>query len=139
MSIISKTISIKTRGDCDIIDITADVAREIEKSDVHDGNILVFITGSTAGVTTVEYEPGLISDLQNAFERIIPRDIAYNHDMRWQDGNGHAHVRASILGASLLVPFNDQRMGLGTWQQIVVVDFDNRPRTRNILLQISGE
>ena len=139
MIIINKTINIKTKGDCDIINITGEVAREVQNTDIINGNVLIFITGSTAGVTTIEYEPGLISDLKNAFERLIPRDITYDHDMRWHDGNGHSHVRASILGASLQVPFNHKQIELGTWQQIVVVDFDNRPRTRNILLQIMGE
>jgi secondary thiamine-phosphate synthase enzyme len=139
MSVINKTININTKGDCDIINITNEVAREVQNTDILNGNVLIFITGSTAGVTTIEYEPGLINDLKNAFERLIPRDITYDHDMRWHDGNGHSHVRASILGASLQVPFYNKKIELGTWQQIVVVDFDNKPRTRNILLQIMGE
>ena len=139
MSVITREIYIETRGDCDIIDITPDVASALEKSEIDSGTVTVFITGSTAGVTTVEYEPGLVQDLKNAFNRLIPQDMNYHHDMRWHDGNGHAHVRASLLGAALVVPFNNRKMELGTWQQIIVMDFDNRPRKRNILLQIMGE
>jgi secondary thiamine-phosphate synthase enzyme len=139
MKVITRIINIETRGDCDIIDITPDVAAELEKADIYNGTVTVFITGSTAGVTTIEYEPGLINDLKNAFDRLVPRDINYDHDMRWHDGNGHAHVRASILGASLVIPFNSKKMELGTWQQIIIVDFDNRPRKRSILLQLMGE
>jgi secondary thiamine-phosphate synthase enzyme len=138
MNVTTREIYIETGGDCDIIDITPDVAAALEKSEIDNGTVTVFITGSTAGVTTVEYEPGLIQDLKNAFNRLIPQDMNYNHDMRWHDGNGHAHVRASLLGASLVVPFNNRKMELGTWQQIIVIDFDNRPRKRNILLQIMG-
>jgi secondary thiamine-phosphate synthase enzyme len=139
MKILSKTISVKTRGDCDIIDITSDVAKEVSASGIGSGTVTVFITGSTAGVTTIEYEPGLIEDLKRAFDKIIPSSVPYEHNKRWGDGNGHAHVRASMLGASFVVPFSDKELALGTWQQIVVVDFDNRPRTRNIRLQIMGE
>jgi secondary thiamine-phosphate synthase enzyme len=138
MNVTTREIYIETGGDCDIIDITPDVAAALEKSEIDNGTVTVFITGSTAGVTTVEYEPGLVQDLKNAFNRLIPQDMNYNHDMRWHDGNGHAHVRASLLGASLVVPFNNRKMELGTWQQIIVIDFDNRPRKRNILLQIMG-
>jgi secondary thiamine-phosphate synthase enzyme len=139
MNVATRTIDVSTRGDCDIIDITADIARELDNADIDNGTVTIFITGSTAGVTTIEYEPGLIKDLKNAFDRLIPQNISYDHDMRWHDGNGHAHVRASILGASLVVPFNNKRMELGTWQQIIIVDFDNRPRKRDILLQIMGD
>jgi secondary thiamine-phosphate synthase enzyme len=139
MNVATRTIDVSTRGDCDIIDITADIARELDNADIDNGTVTIFITGSTAGVTTIEYEPGLINDLKNAFDRLIPQNISYDHDMRWHDGNGHAHVRASILGASLVVPFNNKRMELGTWQQIIIVDFDNRPRKRDILLQIMGD
>jgi secondary thiamine-phosphate synthase enzyme len=139
MNVATRTIDVSTRGDCDIIDITADIARELDNADIDNGTVTIFITGSTAGVTTIEYEPGLIKDLKNAFDRLIPQNISYDHDMRWHDGNGHAHVRASILGASLVVPFNNKRMELGTWQQIIIVDFDNRPRKRDIMLEIMGD
>ncbi len=135
----SKTLQFSSKGNCDIIDITSRVGQAIHESGVDSGTVTVFITGSTAGVTTVEYEPGLIDDLDKLFERIAPKDIAYGHDARWGDGNGHSHVRASLLGPSLTVPFSGKRMMLGTWQQIIVIDFDNRPRNRTVLLQIMGE
>ena len=135
----SKRIQLSSKGNCDIIDITPQVSQAVQESDISDGTATVFITGSTAGVTTVEYEPGLIGDLHGLFERIVPRGIKYGHDMRWGDGNGYSHVRASLLGASLVVPFTDKSLMLGTWQQIIVIDFDNRPRNRTVLLQIMGE
>jgi len=135
----SKTLQFSSKGNCDIIDITQQVGQAIYDSGVDSGTVTVFITGSTAGVTTVEYEPGLIDDLDKLFERIAPKNISYGHDARWGDGNGHSHVRASLLGSSLVVPFSSKRMMLGTWQQIIVVDFDNRPRNRTVMLQIMGE
>jgi secondary thiamine-phosphate synthase enzyme len=135
----SVTLQFSSRGNCDIIDITPQVSQAIYECGVDSGTVTVFITGSTAGVTTVEYEPGLIGDLDTLFERIAPRDIPYGHDARWGDGNGHSHVRASLLGASLVLPFNNKNLMLGTWQQIIVIDFDNRPRNRTVLLQIMGE
>ncbi|MDY6911410.1 MAG: secondary thiamine-phosphate synthase enzyme YjbQ [Chloroflexota bacterium] len=135
----SKRIQIKSGGNCEIIDITQEISRTISESDCKDGIVTVFVAGSTAGVTTVEYEPGLVSDLQAAFERLAPQGIPYGHDQRWGDGNGHSHVRASLLGASLVIPFTAGQPELGTWQQIVVIDFDNRPRTRPVILQIMGE
>ena len=135
----SKTLQFSSKGNCDIIDITPQVGQAIYESSVDSGTVTVFITGSTAGVTTVEYEPGLIDDLEKLFERIAPRNIPYGHDARWGDGNGHSHVRASLLGSSLVVPFNSKRMMLGTWQQIIVIDFDNKPRNRTVMLQIMGE
>lgn len=132
-------ITLRTRGDGDIVDITREVAEAVAGSEINSGTVTVFIAGSTAGVTTVEYEPGLVADLQNLWERIAPRDIEYQHDRRWHDGNGHSHVRASLLGASLVVPFQNGQLILGTWQQIIVVDFDNRARSRQVVLQIMGE
>lgn len=137
--ITTKSLHINSRGNCDIIDITAMVAQELLTSSITNGTVTVFITGSTAGVTTVEYEPGLVSDLKALFDRIIPQNISYGHDARWGDGNGHSHIRASLLGSSLVVPFADRSLLLGTWQQIIVIDFDNRPRSRTVLLQIMGE
>ncbi len=137
--IITKQISLKTKGECDIIDITSPVQQQLSEAGVKDGAVIVFITGSTAGVTTIENEPGLISDFKDMWERVVPKNIGYRHDRAWGEGNGYSHVRASLLGASLVVPFNDKRLSLGTWQQLVVVDFDNRPRSRQILLQIMGE
>ena len=113
--------------------------KKVSDSGITNGNVTVFIDGSTAGITTVEFEPGLVSDLQKAWERLVPKNISYNHDARWGDGNGYAHVRASLLGASLVIPFSDRRLLLGTWQQIIVIDFDNRPRNRTVIIQVSGD
>ncbi len=137
--VVTKKISLQSKGNCDIIDITPQVEQQIAGADVNSGTVTLFVAGSTAGITTIEFEPGLLSDFPDMWERIVPSNIPYNHDRRWGDGNGHAHVRASLLGASLVVPFNDKRLTLGTWQQIVLVDFDNRPRSRQLILQIMGE
>jgi secondary thiamine-phosphate synthase enzyme len=137
--IVTDTISFQTGGDCDIVDITSQVAGRVVESGVNSGTVTVFVPGSTAGVTTIEYESGLMTDLQQMWDRIVPRDTPYNHDRRWGDGNGHSHVRASLLGPSLVVPFADRKLTLGTWQQIILVDFDNRPRSRKVILQIIGE
>ena len=137
--VITRQISLQSQGECDIIDITPEVEREVAEAEVKDGTVTVFVAGSTAGVTTIEFEPGLVSDFQDMWERNVPKNIPYSHDRRWGDGNGYSHVRASLLGASLAVPFNNKRLTLGTWQQIVLVDFDNRPRSRQTILQIMGE
>jgi len=137
--IVAKKISLQSRGHGDIIDITHQVELEVAATEITDGTVTVFAAGSTAGITTIEYESGVLSDLQQMWERLIPENIPYNHDARWGDGNGYAHVRASLLGASLVVPFQSKSLMLGTWQQIVLVDFDNRPRSRQVLLQVMGE
>jgi secondary thiamine-phosphate synthase enzyme len=137
--VVTDKISLESKGDCDIIDITPEVQRRLSETDIKGGTVTLFISGSTAGITTIEFEPGLISDFKKMWERNIPRDIPYEHDRAWGDGNGHSHVRASLLGASLVIPFSDRRLTLGTWQQIVVVDFDNRARSRQIVVQIMGE
>ena len=137
--VITSKIGIRSKGNCDLIDITAQVRQEVANSGVNSGTVTVFIAGSTAGVSTIEFEPGALSDLQSMWERIVPRNIAYQHDRAWGDGNGFSHVRASLLGPSLAVPFTNKTLALGTWQQIVVVDFDNRPRSRDVVLQIMGE
>lgn len=137
--IASETINLQTKGDNDIIDITSEVTRAISGSPVKDGTVTVFVKHSTVGITTIEYESGVVSDFQDMFQRIIPRDISYQHDRAWGDGNGHSHVRASLLGASLVIPFNNKQLTLGTWQQIVIIDFDNRPRSRQVVIQIAGE
>jgi secondary thiamine-phosphate synthase enzyme len=137
--ITSREISLKTEGNDDAIDITAQVRRILTEVAVKDGTLTLFVTGSTAGLTLMEYEPGLISDFRNMWQRNIPSNIKYEHDERWGDGNGYSHVRASLLGASLTVPMVKGKMVLGTWQQIVLVDFDNRPRSRKIVLQFCGE
>lgn len=139
MEIETYSISISTKGNCDIIDITDNVSDLIVDNNFTEGNVLVFVGGSTAGITTIEYEPGLLKDYPKLFERIAPANINYEHDNTWHDGNGHSHIRAAIQGASLTVPFLKGRMLLGTWQQIIFVDFDNRSRRRNITVQITGK
>jgi secondary thiamine-phosphate synthase enzyme len=135
----TKKISLQSKGHCDIIDITPEVQQQLAETDMSDGTVTLFISGSTAGITTIEFESGLLSDFQSMWERDVPTDIPYKHDRAWGEGNGYSHVRASLLGASLVIPFNDKRLALGTWQQIVLVDFDNRPRSRQIVVQIMGE
>ena len=137
--VVTKKISLQTKGNCDIIDITPQVERQVAEADIDSGTATLFVAGSTAGISTIEFESGALSDFQSMWERNIPQNIPYNHDRRWGDGNGYSHVRASLLGASLVIPFNDKRLTLGTWQQIVLVDFDNRPRSRQIILQIMGD
>lgn len=137
--VVSGTVSVETKGHCDIIDITHRTEKVLLTSGVDHGLLTVFVPGSTAGVTTIEYEPGLLQDLPELFEKIAPEGPVYQHDAAWGDGNGYAHVRAALLGASLTVPVVQGRMQLGTWQQIVVIDFDNRPRKRDIIVQIMGE
>jgi len=135
----SRRIRINTRGNCDIIDITPQVAKEVDDSGVGSGIVTVFTVGSTAGISTIENESGLLSDFKAMWDRVVPVNIDYKHNRAWGEGNGHSHMRASVLSASLTVPFSNKRMALGTWQQIVYVDFDNRPRSREIVLQIIGE
>jgi len=137
--VVTKKISLQTKGNCDITDITPQVEQHLAETEVNNGTVTLFVAGSTAGVSTIEFEPGLLSDFQNMWERNVPTTIPYNHDRSWGEGNGYSHVRASLLGASLVVPFNNKRLTLGTWQQIVLVDFDNRPRSRQVILQIMGE
>jgi len=137
--VITKQISLQTKGQCDIIDITPQVEQQVAETNINSGTATLFVTGSTAGVSTIEFESGLLSDFKGMWERNIPQNIPYDHDRAWGEGNGYSHVRASLLGASLVIPFNDKRLALGTWQQIVLVDFDNRPRSRQIMLQIMGE
>lgn len=137
--IVSKRIKLQTQGNCDIVDITNMVAQAVKESDIEDGTVTVFVTHSTCGITTVEYESGLVSDLKAAFERLVPVGIGYRHNELWEDGNGYSHVRASLLGASLVIPFAEEKLMLGTWQQVVLIDFDNRPRTREVILQVAGE
>ncbi|MFH0768710.1 MAG: secondary thiamine-phosphate synthase enzyme YjbQ, partial [Chloroflexota bacterium] len=133
------TVSLNTKGFCDIIDITHHVVDVIKHSKIENGLVTVFCPGSTGSVTTIEYESGVLKDLQKAIEKIAPSDIPYEHDQRWGDGNGYSHVRASLLGASRVIPFSDKKLMLGTWQQVILVDFDNRSRSREIILQIMGE
>jgi len=139
MTITAKEITFQTKGNNDVLDITLQVSREVEKSGVSDGIVTLFICGSTAGITTIEYEPGLVKDFGDMWDRVVPRGMPYKHNKAWGDGNGHSHVRASMLGPSLIIPVVNKKLTLGTWQQIIFVDFDNRPRSRKILLQFMGD
>lgn len=138
MNIKTFHIEINTLGNCDLIDITDSVRDIVFESGLKSGTVTAFIPGSTAGITTIEYESGAISDFKDAIGRLAPENIRYEHDSRWGDGNGFSHVRAALLGPSLSVPFDQKRLLLGTWQQIVLVDFDNRARLRNIIVQVVG-
>jgi secondary thiamine-phosphate synthase enzyme len=139
MEIITGHITFDTRGHSDIIDITRQVQQKISNSGLNDGSVLIFVPGATGALTTIEYEPGLVRDLQDALERIAPQGLEYAHNLKWGDGNGHSHVRASLMGPSLTVPFADGKMTLGTWQQIIFIDLDNRSRTRKLVVQITGK
>ena len=139
MTVIIKAIKINSKGENDMIDITDQTLKAIQESKLKDGIVTVFVSGSTAAVTTIEYEPGLRIDFPKMLNRIIPKDIEYEHDKTWHDGNGHSHVRASLIGPSLTVPFKDRNLILGTWQQIVFIELDTRSRERRIIIQIIGE
>ncbi len=139
MEIITGHITFDTRGHSDIIDITRQVQQKISNSGLNDGSVLIFVPGATGALTTIEYEPGLVRDLQDALERIAPQGLEYAHNLKWGDGNGHSHVRASLMGPSLTVPFADGKMTLGTWQQIIFIDLDNRSRSRKLVVQITGK
>jgi secondary thiamine-phosphate synthase enzyme len=132
-------VSFNSRGNADVHDITDEVAEAIRRSEIKDGTVTIFCPSSTSALTTIEYESGCVSDLRRLFDEIIPADREYAHNARWGDGNGHSHIRAALLGASLTVPFVGGRMTLGTWQQIIHVDFDNRPRQRQLVVQLMGE
>jgi secondary thiamine-phosphate synthase enzyme len=134
----SETISISTKGFTDIIDITARVFKILGRSGVEDGLVTVFCPGSTGGITTIEYESGVLNDLKRAVEKIAPSNVPYDHDRRWGDGNGFSHVRAALMKPSLTIPLVNGSLTLGTWQQIVFIDFDNRGRNRNIIVQVMG-
>lgn len=139
MSTHNDTIAFETRGDCDMIDITQSVEKTVIESGLNTGICTVFCTGSTGSITTIEYEDGLLKDFPEAMERLAPKDLVYEHHLRWRDGNGHSHVRASILGPSLTVPFVNGKLTLGTWQQITFIDFDNKPRSRRLEVVLIGE
>ena len=139
MTVLTKEIRFETNGNVDIIDITDKVAELLRESQPNNGIVTVFVPGSTGAITTIEYEPGLIEDLKNTLERMMPQGIEYKHNLRWGDGNGHSHVRSAMLGTSLTVPFSNKKLLTGTWQQIVFIDLDVRPRSRRIIVQIMGE
>lgn len=133
------SFTLTTRGYCDILDITGQVAEIVARSAITDGTVTVFCPGSTCAVTTIEYERGVLRDLRRAIEELVPEDRNYEHDERWGDGNGFSHVRAALMGPSLGIPLVGRKLALGPWQQVVVLDFDNRGRRREILVQVVGE
>ena len=137
MSVVTKEVEIKTKGFNDIQNITSLVEDFVRKLPFSEGSVIIFVPGSTGGVTTIEFESGVIDDLKDAFERLIPQTIEYRHNLRWGDGNGFSHVRSAICKASLTVPFMNNRPLIGTWQQIVCIDFDNRTRRRRLIFQAS--
>lgn len=139
MEIITEHIKVSTKGNSDIINISDKVESILKKSKLNEGTVTVFVIGSTASVTTTEYEPGLRKDIPEMLERIAPSNKSYHHDNTWGDGNGYAHVRASFLGPTLVIPFSEGKLLLGTWQQIVLIDFDNRSRVRDIVVQLIGK
>ncbi len=137
--VVSTRFIVPTQGDTDIVDITERVASEAAACKLTGGTVTVFVVGSTAGVSVMEYEPGLVADFKEFWQRIVPQDRPYHHDRAWGEANGYSHVRASLLGPSLVVPLVAGKLALGTWQQIVLVDFDARPRQRDVVVQIVGE
>jgi secondary thiamine-phosphate synthase enzyme len=138
MKIKTSKLTESTKGFCDIIDITAKTTAQVRDAEIKDGLLTLFVSGSTAGLSTIEYEPGLVQDLKELLEKLIPSDRRYHHDDRWGDNNGFSHLRASLFGPSLQIPIKHSRLVLGTWQQIILLDFDNRPRTREIVVQLIG-
>jgi secondary thiamine-phosphate synthase enzyme len=139
MTVATREIGLQSKGNCDVIDVTSQVEKVVEESRLNSGIVTLFVVGSTAAITTIEYEPRLLSDFRQTWERVIPQNIPYEHNKTWGEENGHSHLRASLLGPSLTVPFVNRKLLLGTWQQIAFVDFDTRPRSRKIIVQILGE
>jgi len=137
--IFQKKIAISSRGFNDIIDITILLRKALQETSLQDGIVVVFVPGSTGGLTTIEYEPGLVRDIPEMLEKIAPMNAPYHHDQTWHDGNGYAHLRAALIGPSLTIPFEKGQLQLGTWQQAVFIDFDNRPRQRHLHVQVQGE
>ena len=139
MTVITRNILIKSKPENDIIDVSDQVSQIVKESKIVTGVVIVFVVGSTAAITTIEYEPGLQQDFPKMLSRLVPKEIEYAHDNTWHDGNGHSHVRASLIGPSLTIPFIAGHLTLGTWQQIVLLEMDTRPRERKIILQVIGE
>jgi secondary thiamine-phosphate synthase enzyme len=139
MPVSTQSFRLETKGNTDVRDITAQVAGAVEASGLRNGTATVFVSGSTGSITTLEFEPGLQQDLPEILEQLVPAGRSYHHDQTWHDGNGHAHLRSALVGTSFTVPIVEGRLTLGTWQQIVFLDFDNRPRRREISVQIIGE
>ena len=139
MKIVSERIKKQTKGSGDLLDITGEIAQALERSRLKEGSVLVFVVGSTAAITTFEYEPGLIADMKEFYQTLAPSGRHYYHDDTWGDANGFSHIRASLAGPSLTIPFERSKLLLGTWQQVVLAEFDNRPREREVVVQITGE
>jgi len=139
MKITTSAINLSTKGNPDLIDITGRVAEILKSSKLKKGSVTVFVVGSTAAITTFEFEPGLVKDIRDLYEKLIPSNKHYAHDETWGDANGFSHLRAALQGPSLTIPFDDGKLLLGTWQQVVLAEFDNRPRDRKIIVQIVGE
>ena len=139
MGVFSKTAQVSSRGENDVVDVTDVVRRAVRESGFRQGLVTVFVAGSTAAMTTMEFEPGLVKDLPRALETIAPKDREYEHQKTWKDGNGHSHVKAALVGPSLTVPFTSGELTLGTWQQVVCLEFDVKPRTRGLVIQVVGE
>ena len=139
MAVFSGTIPCRTSGDGDTVDLTEQLADGLRESGLTDGVVTLFVAGSTGGITTIEFEPGAVADLQEVLEAIAPKGRAWRHHLRWGDRNGHSHVRSALLGPSLSIPFMSGELCLGTWQQVVLVDFDDRPRSREVVVQFIGE
>ncbi|MBD3232617.1 MAG: YjbQ family protein [candidate division Zixibacteria bacterium] len=139
MNVITERIKTRSEDSCGISDITGLVVDKLSKTGMKHGNVTIFVEGATGGVTTLEHEPGLLKDLPELFEKLIPSDKDYHHDKTWGDGNGFSHLRSALIGPSVSIPFIDGTLTLGTWQQIIVLNFDNRPRSRQVLLQFIGE
>ena len=139
MKVFNQTLTIETKGFSHVIDITNQLESAVEESGIENGIALVFVPGSTGGVTTIEYEPGLLKDFPELMEKLVPSNRSYHHDMTWHDGNGFSHLRSSLIGTSLVLPIYRGSVIHGTWQQVVIVDFDNRPRERNVVIHLLGE
>ena len=139
MKVLSNTIQLHSEGEGDIIDMTAQLANIVKESKIKNGIATIFVSGSTAAITTIEYEPGLVHDFPEMLSRIVPKDMEYEHDSTWHDGNGHSHVRSSLIGPSITIPIIHGKLTLGTWQQVVLLEMDTKSRNRTIILQIMGE
>jgi secondary thiamine-phosphate synthase enzyme len=139
MKVISDSITFATQGFNDVKDLTGMISQRLLANRLKSGIVTIFVPGSTGGLTTIEYEPGVIEDFANVLEKVVPSDVPYQHDRKWGDGNGFSHVRSALIGPSLTVPFDEGKLSVGTWQQVVFIDFDNRPRSRTLMLQFLGE
>jgi secondary thiamine-phosphate synthase enzyme len=139
MKVLSDTIQLHSAGEGDIIDMTTQLSTIVKESKIRNGTVTIFVSGSTAAVTTIEYEPGLVHDFPEMLSRIVPKEIEYEHDNTWHDGNGHSHVRSSLIGPSITIPILSGKLTLGTWQQVVLLEMDTRSRNRTVILQIMGE